>query len=392
MAEDGVTALLRTIAPARFVGGAVRDWLLGRQVADIDIATSLPPTTVVERLNGSGIRVIPTGLDHGTVTALLNTRAYEITTLRRDVETDGRHARVAFTDDWAEDAARRDFTMNALYAEPDGTIYDPTGGLDDLEIGLVRFIGDPMQRIEEDRLRLLRYFRFFAWYGQVAPVPADMDACRALAGTLGNLSVERVWIELKKLFAAPYPFEAIALMEKLGVLAQVLPEATGSITSLVTLTKLERDKVEPPDALRRLALLIDPIRIESFAARLRLSGSEAADLTMTAYVADHCPEALTAPWPLLRRHGAKRMIDGALIAASRGFGEALALLPTARSWTNPPFPIGGADALALGLEPGPVIGALLHTVESWWEQRGCIDDRATCLARLLLENERLTKT
>jgi tRNA nucleotidyltransferase/poly(A) polymerase len=198
MAEDGVTALLRTIAPARFVGGAVRDWLLGRQVADIDIATSLPPTTVVERLNGSGIRVIPTGLDHGTVTALLNTRAYEITTLRRDVETDGRHARVAFTDDWAEDAARRDFTMNALYAEPDGTIYDPTGGLDDLEIGLVRFIGDPMQRIEEDRLRLLRYFRFFAWYGQVAPVPADLDACRALAGTLGNLSVERVWIELKK--------------------------------------------------------------------------------------------------------------------------------------------------------------------------------------------------
>lgn len=386
MTEDGVAALLRIIAPARFVGGAVRDWLLGRPVTDIDIATSLPPAIVIDRLKASDIRVIPTGVDHGTVTALLGSRAFEITTLRRDVETDGRHARVAFTADWAEDAARRDFTMNALYADPDGAIYDLTGGLNDLEIGLVRFIGDPMQRIEEDRLRLLRYFRFFAWYGRMAPVQADLDACRALAGTLGNLSVERVWMEVKRLFAAPYPFEAIALMEKLGVLAEVLPEATESITSLVTLTKLERDKAEPPDALRRLALLIDPTKIDSFAARLRLSGSEAADLTAIANVADHWADAVAAPWPLLRRHGAKYMTDGALIAASRGFGEALALLPTARSWTDPAFPIGGADALALGLEPGPVIGELLHAVEAWWEQRGCIDDRASCLMRLLDEH------
>jgi poly(A) polymerase len=389
MTDPAVIRLLEIIAPARFVGGAVRDWLLGRTVTDIDIATTLPPDTVMERLNSFGIRVIPTGLDHGTVTALIEGRSYEITTLRRDLQTDGRHAVVAFTDDWAADAARRDFTMNALYADPDGTIHDPTGGLKDLEIGLVRFIGDPAQRIAEDRLRLLRYFRFYAWYGLVAPVPADLDACRALAGTPGNLSVERVWMEVKKLFGAPYPFEAIALMEKLGVLAHVLPEATEPVTSLVTLTKLGRDKREPPDALRRLALLICTPRIESFATRLHLSNSEAADLAAMADVADHCMEALAAPWPLLRRHGAKHMIDGALIAAARGFGEALALLPIAQSWTDPVFPISGADVLALGLEPGPTVGLLLHAVESWWEQRGCIDDRATCLARLLLENERL---
>ncbi len=389
MTEDAVTGLLRTIAPARFVGGAVRDWLLGRPVTDIDIATALPPATVVERLKASGVRLIPTGLDHGTVTALIGNRAYEITTLRRDVETDGRHARVAFTGDWAEDAARRDFTMNALYAEPDGTLYDPTGGLDDLAIGLVRFIGDPQQRIAEDRLRLLRYFRFLAWYGTAKPNPGDLEACRSLAGTLGNLSVERVWMELKKLFSAPDPSEAVALMIRLGVMPQVLPEATASVEALRTLIKLEHNKLQAPSALRRLALLVDPARIETLAARLRLSGDEAADLAAMADVADHYAEALAAPWPMLRRHGAKHMIDGALIAAARGFGAALALLPTARSWTDPAFPIGGADALALGLTPGPAVGVLLRIVEDWWERRGCIDDRATCLGRLLLESERL---
>jgi tRNA nucleotidyltransferase/poly(A) polymerase len=392
MTEDAVTGLLRTIAPARFVGGAVRDWLLGRPVTDIDIATALPPATVVERLKASGIRVIPTGLDHGTVTALVGNRAYEITTLRRDVETDGRHARVAFTGDWADDAARRDFTMNALYAEPDGTLYDPTGGLDDLAMGLVRFIGDPEQRIAEDRLRLLRYFRFLAWYGTAKPNPGDLEACRSLSGTLGNLSVERVWMELKKLFSAPDPSEAVALMIRLGVMPQVLPEATASAEALKALIRLEQDKSAAPNALRRLALLIDHARIEPLATRLRLSSDEASELAAMADVADHHAEALAAPWPMLRRHGAKHMIDGALIAAAKGANEALALLPIARSWTDPAFPISGGDALALGLKPGPAVGVLLRSVEDWWVRRGCIDDRAACLGRLLLENERLNNS
>src|SRR5665213_1315156 len=228
MSEAATRAVMAALGDgnARFVGGCVRDALLGRPVLDIDIATKLPPDEVTRRLEAAGIRAVPTGLAHGTVTAVLKPRHFEITTLRRDVETFGRHARVAFTDDWAEDAGRRDFTMNALYLGADGAVFDPIGGLADLRTGYVRFVGDAGRRIDEDVLRLLRFYRFYAHYGKGEADEAARDAARERAPLLPSLSAERVAAEMLKLLAAPDPLPVLALMREDGVLAQMLPEAT----------------------------------------------------------------------------------------------------------------------------------------------------------------------
>jgi len=252
----------------RFVGGCVRDTLLGRAVGDIDIATPLTPDEVTRRLNAAGIKVAPTGLTHGTVTAVASGKPFEITTLRHDVETDGRHARVAFTDDWAEDAKRRDFTMNALFLEADGAVFDPMGGLGDLRAHRVRFVGDPMTRIREDVLRILRFYRFHAHYGAGEPDPSARVACRALAHLLPNLSRERVAAELLKLLAAADPVPALRLMKEDGVLAQILPEAP-RLDQLAALIPLE----PAPDSIRRLAALIGG-GAEQLAERLRLSTAD----------------------------------------------------------------------------------------------------------------------
>jgi poly(A) polymerase len=372
-------------AQARFVGGSVRDALLGRRIGDIDIATPTPPERVIELLEKCDIKVVPTGLAHGTVTAIAGTppRHFEITTLRRDVETYGRRARVAFDADWAADAARRDFTINAIFLDPDGTVHDPVGGLADLRAHRVRFVGDPATRIAEDVLRILRYYRFEARFGTGLGDPPARAACRALAHLLPNLSAERVAQELVKLLETSYPISALRMMLEDGVLSVILPEAR----------RLDRLRhmiaIEPePDPLRRLAALIevDGPGAVALAERLHLSNAWRDRLHGLAppWAIDP-PADMAAQRRALYRLGAERYRDVALLLAAEGamsrdrFGELLAL---ARDWTPPAFPLAGRDVTALGIAAGPEVGRLLGAVHDWWEAGDFTADRAACLLYL----------
>src|ERR1700730_37001 len=269
MDEPPVRTLLAALArggiAARFVGGCVRNTVLGRPGDDIDIAVDKPPGTGMRAAGGADLRVVPPGLKHGTVTAIVKGRPFELTTLRRDVETDGRRAVVAFTDDWLEDAKRRDFTINAMYADPDGTIWDPFAGRADLLAGRVRFIGDPDQRIAEDHLRILRFFRFYAWFGKPPLDGAGFDACRRNAGRLSSLSAERVAKELLRLLAAPAPADAVEALAEAGALDHWLPEYAG--TACLRALIAREDAADP---LRRLAAILTP-PAEAVAKRLKLS-------------------------------------------------------------------------------------------------------------------------
>lgn len=353
---------------ARFVGGAVRDALLGRPVTDVDLATDLKPEAVAARLAAAKVTVVPTGLKHGTVTAVTGGRHFEITTLRVDVETFGRHATVAFGAGWTADAERRDFTMNALYLDPDGTLYDPMGGRADLDAGRVRFVGDPATRIAEDYLRALRLFRFQAHLGRVPLDPAALAACRDAAPRLATLSAERIRVELMKLLAAPDPAPTVRQMAALGIPAVILPEAT-DIDRLAAMVAAENLLGEPAEPLRRLAALLATHDARGIAARLRLSNAEAARL---ADLLDPAPlPAADMPAPEVRaaiyRHGATRCIDRALLAATRGAAPAFApLLATARAFTPAKLPIAGRDLMALGVPRGPAVGRLLREVEARW--------------------------
>jgi poly(A) polymerase len=372
-------------AQARFVGGSVRDALLGRRIGDIDIATPTPPERVIELLEKCDIKVVPTGLAHGTVTAIAGTppRHFEITTLRRDVETYGRRARVAFDADWAADAARRDFTINAIFLDPDGTVHDPVGGFADLRARRVRFVGDPATRIAEDVLRILRYYRFEARFGTGLGDPPARAACRALAHLLPNLSAERVAQELVKLLETSYPISALRMMLEDGVLSVILPEAR----------RLDRLRhmiaIEPePDPLRRLAALIevDGPGAVALAERLHLSNAWRDRLHGLAppWAIDP-PADMAAQRRALYRLGAERYRDVALLLAAEGamsrdrFGELLAL---ARDWTPPAFPLAGRDVTALGIAAGPEVGRLLGAVHDWWEAGDFTADRAACLLYL----------
>ena len=377
MSEPRVRTLLDALAnagiAARFVGGCVRDWLLGRTISDIDIAVDKPPETVMKALEAADIKVVPTGLKHGTVTAIVESRPFEITTLRRDVETDGRHAVVAFTDDWRTDASRRDFTFNALYADRAGTIYDYFDGQTDLKAGRVRFIGDPEQRIAEDRLRVLRFFRFHARYGRPPFDGPGFDACRRNAATVTGLSGERVRKELFRTLDAPGGADAFDAMLEAGVLDHWLPEYAGS-AKLRALAARE----EKADALRRLAAIL-PVDADATAIgkRLKLSTQESVRLQLMLDPANAIGTAnLRAS---LYRLGTKLFIDRALLDAPGDWRAALAL---AGSWTPPELPIGGNDALALGLKPGPKVGALIEAVERWWIAGDFSADRDACLAEL----------
>lgn len=395
-----VAALTRNGQTARFVGGCVRDAVLGREVRDIDIATPDPPDAVIELIEAAGLKAVPTGIAHGTITAVAESRPFEVTTLRRDVETFGRHARVAFTDDWAADAARRDFTMNALFLNPygalrgmeDGAIFDPTGGLDDARAGRVRFVGDADARIAEDYLRILRFFRFHAHYGQGAPDATALAACAKHVASLSRLSGERVRNELLKLLAAPTPGAHVDLMASSGVLAAILPEA-GSTAALAALALLDEPR-GVADRLRRLASLLDGGSAGAVAERLRLSNAERDRLiAMTAPLPgnlDLSPGAgIAAHRRALRRLGAALARDHALLAWARDRAAVRdeasgqdALLATIAAWKPIAFPLRGADALALGLPPGAAIGRMLGAVETWWEQGDYRADRAACLAEL----------
>ena len=369
---------------ARFVGGCVRNAVLGRGIDDIDIAVAKPPETVMLALRAAKLKAIPTGLKHGTVTAVVDGRTFELTTLRRDVETDGRHAVVAFTDDWLEDAQRRDFTFNALYADRDGTLYDPFDGRADLAQKRVRFIGDPDLRIAEDRLRVLRFFRFHAWYGAPPLDGPSYDACARHAGALGNLSGERVAKEVLRLLSAADPADAIEAMADAGALDHWLPEYDGT-TRLRALIARET----APDGLRRLAAILEnDADATAIGKRLKLSTQQALrlEIMLAREPAMDVAGGARAWRSGIYRLGTSLYIDRLLLAVD-ATGDWRAALALAQSWTPPELPVSGGDALKLGLKPGPKVGALLDQVERWWITGDFTADRAACLAEL----ERLTK-
>ena len=369
-----LAALVTALDPAgeglvRYVGGAVRDTLLGIAVKDIDMATPLEPTAVIARLDGAGIRNVPTGLAHGTVTAVLAGGPVEITTLRRDVSTDGRHATVAFSQSWQDDAARRDFTINALYADPgDLSVHDYFGGLADLAARRLRFIGDAGQRIREDYLRILRYFRFQARFGSLPADAAAETACSALAPGLKGLSRERIASELLGLLALPDPATTVARMAELGVLAVILPEADPA--ALPPLIAAETARGKAPEALRRLAALLpaDPPLAEQIAARLRLSIAQRKHLALVA--ARKVPDA--NPRRLAYIVGREAAIDRLLITG----GDTTALL----DWDIPQFPLKGGMIVARGVSAGPEVARILRTVETQWIHENFPDEaRVTAL-------------
>ncbi|MDE0058519.1 MAG: CCA tRNA nucleotidyltransferase [Defluviicoccus sp.] len=378
-------------ATARFVGGCVRDTLAGRPVHDIDIATEATPDRVAALLRTHGIRTIPTGLAHGTLTALVEGELFEVTTLRRDVETDGRRAVVAFTKDWLADAARRDFTFNALYLDADGTLYDPTGGRADLEAGRVRFVGEARERLAEDVLRLLRFFRFHASYGRGAPDPGAMAACRDFSPRLSGLSGERVWAELGRILCTPDPGGTLRLMGGAGALAPIVPGAT-AFARLDGVVGIEAALGLGASAIRRLAAVLEAKDAETgrLARRLRMSRAEAARLKKAvaasgALIGDPDPAASGCR---LYRWGEEAFADALAIAwAGRraGGGDEAAFESAARAlaaWRRPVFPLGGRDAIALGAPPGPAVGSVLREVEAWWIAEGFAPGRDACLARL----------
>lgn len=352
------------------VGGCVRDALLGKGVSDIDISTDAQPGTVETLAKEAGLRTVPTGIDHGTVTVLVGDAPYEITTFRQDVETDGRRAVVAFSDRVEDDALRRDFTMNALYCGADGTILDPLGGLDDLHAGRVRFIEDAETRIREDYLRSLRYFRFHAWYGDLAE-GMDAEALAAIAANvegLAGLSRERVGSEVKRLLGAPDPAPAVAGMRATGVLAQILPGADDRF--LAPLIAVEEAARVGPGAMRRLAVLGGA----EVAERLRLSRREAQALE------DIAAGMALAPGELGYRQGAEAGRDALLVAAAiRGEAVSDAALEDMAHGAEQVFPLKAGDLMP-ALE-GPALGQALKRLEAEWIASGFTLDRDALLAR-----------
>lgn len=376
-------------ANIRFVGGCVRDSILGRTVSDIDVATDALPERVIELINQAGYQTVPVGLEHGTVLAVIGTATFEITTLRHDVETDGRHATVAFTDDWVADAARRDLTINALSVEPNGTLHDPFQGLADLTAGRVRFVGNAQARITEDVLRLLRYYRFFAHYGKP---PADSEArtaCRQHASSLPRLSGERVHAELFKLLSAPDPVPAVRMMVDDGVFAHLF-EAEVDVASLSKLIALETGRLDGVrDPLRRVAALIQPPAegFKKITAALRLSNAENDYLEQMRTNAG-LVQAATPPQKLneiLYRFGAPTVQDLIALSWARNAGgdEGWSRqLERVQAWSPVTFPLGGHDVIACGIESGPKVGKLLSDAEAWWIAAEFQPDRAACLAYL----------
>lgn len=376
---------------ARVVGGAVRNTLLDLPVTDVDIATTALPQEVAERARRAGLKPVPTGIEHGTVTVVSAHHAFEVTTLREDMETDGRRAVVRFGRDWRHDAERRDFTLNALYARPDGAVVDLVGGLADLAARRVRFIGDAQARIREDYLRILRLFRFHAAYG-AGPVDATAlsAAVRLRAGLLG-LSRERVRAEMMKLLVAPGAAPTLATLSESGLL-QMLLGGIGDVGSFARLAGLEAELHLPPDSLRRLAALAlrVPDDAERLRAHLRLSNAETRRLCALAGPVPPLPD-LQAVKAFLYERGAEPGRDVVLLAAARGRldpGAAKRVAQTALSWTVPRPPFGADDLIALGLRPGPALGAALRQAKLAWIDAGFPTDPpavAALLARVAQE-------
>jgi len=368
----------------RVNGGAVRNSLMGMKVSDVDLSTTLVPADTMTALEAAGIKALPTGFDHGTVTAVADSTGYEITTLREDVETDGRHAVVKFGTDWEADAKRRDLTMNALYCSRDGEVFDPLGGLEDLKSKTVRFIGEAEERIREDYLRILRFFRFFAWYGGGRPDPDGLKACARLKDGLGQVAVERIWVEMRKLLSAPDPSRALLWMRTTGVLNIVLPESEKwGIDLIPALIGSEEKYRFAPDALLRLEAMVRPHgeTVTLMARRLRLSNAETQRLQGWAMSGTPSADTATDELAALLYAGDRQGIADALrleLARLHGKGEAqrdqarqvLALVRFEKKWERPAFPLAGKDLLAKGYDAGPELGKLLGRLEREWVSSG----------------------
>jgi poly(A) polymerase len=364
-----VAALSEGDERPHIVGGAVRDSLLGLPVADVDLATPLLPDEVTRRLERHAIKAVPTGLDHGTITAVSNGQNFEITTLRRDVSTDGRRATVAFSTDWREDAARRDFTINALYADPEtGEIFDYFGGLADLKVGTVRFIGDADTRIAEDHLRILRFFRFHARFGRAAPDTAAIAACAKSASSLMALSRERINDELSKLLALPEPLTSVELMQQHGIFAAFLPEVIGDAgPSLARLLQREQLVKAQPKFGRRMNAILPAVSeiVEKVAARLKMSNRQRQELMVRA--SQSLDDDGNAK-PLAYRIGIEIARDICLLRGSNEQWQSA--YRALDDWAIPTFPIGGGQLIERGLNAGPDVAKCLQKVEAVWISEG----------------------
>ena len=382
---------------ARVAGGAVRNAVLGAPVADVDIATTNLPDETVRRAEAAGFKAVPTGAEHGTITVIAGGKPFEVTTLRADVETDGRRAKVAFGRDWKADAERRDFTINALYAKADGTVVDLVGGLADLESRTLRFIGDAETRIREDYLRILRFFRFFAWYGKGRPDAEGLKACARMKDGLSRLSAERVWSELKKLLSAPDPSRALLWMRQAGVLTAALPESEKwGIDAIHALVRAEGDLGWPVDPLLRLEAVVPPdaARMKTLGDRLRLSNAETDRLVQWAATAKIEPTVSEGELAKRLYRGSVDGIKDRLrldLASARGRAEQddkalieaggyFRLLSFAEKWQKPDFPLRGGDLAQLGVE-GAALGALLKGLEVEWIDSGFSLERDALLKR-----------
>ena len=381
-------ALTREGAQARAVGGAVRNALLGLPVKDVDIATTAVPEDVMQLAKRADLQAVPTGIDHGTVTVISGRIPFEVTTLRRDVETFGRHARVTFSTDWREDAMRRDFTMNALYVDADGQVHDPLGGYADLAARRVRFIGGARARIREDYLRILRFFRFLAEYGDpTAPDPEGLTAVQAERAGLAQLSGERIRAELLRLLGAPGAVPAAAAMRKAGILIPLIG-VEGDVIALERLAAIEHHLGRAPDPMLRLAALAGntPLDLQT---RLRLSSAEGQRLI----AARRCATAFdprrseAAAKEFIYRNGADAFIAGALLDWARSHADVddaarteRVMLPT--RWTAPALPLRGADVVARGIAPGPAVGRIVSAFEDWWIGAGFTDDAGRTAAKV----------
>lgn len=383
-------ALEKDGGAARFVGGVVRNAILRRDITDVDIATPLVPTEVVRRLEAAGVKAVPVGIDHGTVTAVIEGKSVEVTTLRRDVATDGRHATVAFSTDWKEDAARRDFTMNALYASRDGEVFDYFGGVEDAAAGRVRFVGEATQRIREDYLRILRLFRFHAWYGKG---DIDGEALRAAAAEkagLAKLSGERVRAEMLKLLAAENPAPVLRVMAASGILSAMFPGQL-MIPRLERLAQIDAEAFFAPDPILRLAALLPPdlARVDAIAERWKLSNAQRERLEAVASAKERIVSYLSVRevHKLLYRLGVERFKDIVFLrwAEDTKMSNTMswrALLAQADSWQRPKFPVTGRQVMLAGVPEGPKVGEVLAELEEWWIDADFIDDEFSLAERL----------
>ncbi|MFI3904583.1 CCA tRNA nucleotidyltransferase [Ochrobactrum sp. S1502_03] len=392
-------ALNRDGGEVRVVGGAVRNALLGTKVSDVDLATTHLPEGTVRLAKEAGFKPVPTGIEHGTITVVVQGQPFEVTTLRKDIETNGRHAKVAFGTDWKADAERRDFTINALYATADGDVIDYVGGLADIETKTLRFIGDAEQRIREDYLRILRFFRFFAWYGSGRPEADGLRASARLKDGLSQLSAERIWSELKKLLSAPDPSRAMLWMRQSGVLTAILPESEKwGIDAIHGLVRAEADLGWDVDALLRLESIVPPdaARMTELGKRLKMSNAERARLEAWARAdAIKSETSEQALKKLIYRGSSQAVADRIRLAYASARQEAAAsdeamiraggysrLLDALEKYEPLVFPVTGGDLLALGVEKGPGLGEVLRDLETLWIDSGFSLDRDALLDKL----------